>query len=153
MPLAILRTPDWETSLFFHVLGAMLLVGSLVVVVTALLVAWRRDDRDQEVPATRFAFRALLFAVLPSFILMRVAAEWVQNESPFDDDAGWIGVGYITSDLGVPLFIIATVLSGLGLRRLGRDGGPTLGRIAALVAAIMLGAFVVAIWAMTTKPE
>ena len=45
-------------------------------------------------------YRVLLYAALPSFIVMRVAAEWVADKegySDLPDDAipDWIGIGYI----------------------------------------------------------
>ena len=59
-----------------HVLGAMLLVGALVLAVSALVLAWRDGD-----PAlVRLGYRSLLLGVLPAWIVMRAAAEWIAVE-------------------------------------------------------------------------
>ncbi len=148
--LAILRTDDWEIALFVHVAGAMLLVGGLLAVAVALAGAWRADG-GSAAALTRFAYRTLFFLVLPAFIVMRVAAEWALSEAPFDDDAGWIGVGYITSDLGGLGLIASLVIAGIALRR-GVDGRRTSSRVVTVITLVLLVAYVVAIWAMTTKP-
>jgi len=47
--------------------------------------------------------------------LMRVAAEWIRSKENYggDDDPAWIGIGYITADLGGLLLLISIVLTGL----------------------------------------
>ena len=137
--------------MFLHVAGAMVLVGALIVVAWTLLQAWRGDTGG----FTRIAFRTLLYVAIPSFLVMRVGAQWVASEENLEDsEAAWIVIGFSVSDLGVLLLIIATVLAGLATRRLRRDGpsSPTLGRVAAVLTLIPLALYVVAIWAMTTKP-
>ena len=144
----------WELPLFVHVLGAMLLVGALAAAATALVVAWRSGAGGGELALTRFAFWALAAAALPSWLVMRVAAQWVQSESPFGDEATWVGIGYAVSEGGLVLMLVATALAGLGMRRLARDGaGSTLGRAAGVVTLVLVVAYLVAVWAMTTKPD
>ena len=145
---------DWEFPLFLHVLGAMLLVGLLLGVAFALLFAWRRGEGGEHVALTRFAFWTLLVGALPSYVLMRVGAQWTESESSFDDEATWIGIGYITSDLGLVLMIVTIVLAGLAVRKLRESGAESvLGRIAGVLSLILVAAYLVAIFAMTTKPD
>ena len=150
--LALIRPDSWNFPLFLHVLGAMTLVGALVTAACALLLGWRRDT----VTLTRVAFRTLLLAGLPAFIVMRVAAEWIRSKENYggDDDPAWIGIGYITADLGGLLLLISIVLTGLAARRLTRTGSgtSTLGRAGGAITLVLVLAYIVAIWAMTTKP-
>ena len=88
---------------------------------------------------------------------MRGAAEWIYSKEGFsgDNDPGWIGIGYITSDLGLLLIIISTVLAGLAARRIrtNPDGPSVMTRISMALTFILIAAYVVAVWAMTTKPS
>ena len=67
--LASIRPDDWNLPLFLHILGAMVLVGSLVLVVTSIAA----DN-------LRLGFRTLWIAVIPSWIVMRVAAQWIASK-------------------------------------------------------------------------
>ena len=50
--LAAIRPTGWDFPLFLHVLGAMILVGGLVVAVAMQLLAWRRrDPADAALPS------------------------------------------------------------------------------------------------------
>ncbi len=154
MSPALIRTTDWEWALLVHVLGAMILVGGMVVVMIAALVSLRPRGESDAVVLGRFGFRTLLFVVWPSFIVTRVAAEWVRSEDPFPDEVDWIGIGYIVTDVGVLVLLLLTLLGWLTLRRLRRDAQatPVAARIFAVLAPIYLAALLVATWAMTTKP-
>ena len=132
-----------ELALFVHVAGAMLLVGSLVVVLAVSAGAARGGDSAAVL--SKLTFRALLIGVLPSFIVMRVGAEWVASEAQFGEPS-WIGIGYMTADGGLLLTLIAIGLAWRASRR------GTSGRAVMVLAAVLLIAFAVAIWAMTTKP-
>jgi len=151
MTVAAIRPDSWNFPLLLHVAGAMLIVGVLVTV-AGLLFAARKGDA----PAlTRASFRVMLFAGIPSYLLMRVGAEIVASEENVSDDSTWIGIGYITSDLGGLFIIIATVLAGVGSRRLSAEGGgerSRSGAVAAGLTVVTLAAYLVAIWAMATKP-
>jgi hypothetical protein len=148
MTVAVLRTSDWETPLFLHVLGAMLLVGGLFAVAILMTAAWRAEG-STAVALTRFAYRTLFVVVLPAFIAMRIGAQWALDKSPFDEDDTWIGIGYLISDLGFLALVVMLVLAGIGLRR---EPGGTPARIVTVVTLLFLAAYVLAIWAMTTKP-
>lgn len=143
--LALLRPTEWEIPLFLHVLGAMVLVGALLLSATALAGAWRGGD----VGALRLGYRSLLFAALPAWLVMRVAAQWVLEESAFDEDEAWIGVGFGTSEVSLLLLIAATVLAGMSVRR-AEAGGRV--RAAVILIGIVLALYLIAIWAMTAKP-
>ena len=41
---AIVRPDDWNFALFLHVLGAMVMVGALVLALGYLAAAWRGDS-------------------------------------------------------------------------------------------------------------
>jgi hypothetical protein len=139
--LAAIRPDDWNIALFVHILGAMALVGSLVLVATSIAA----DN-------LRLGFRTLWIAVIPSWIVMRLSAEWIaseENVNDIDPVPAWVDIGYSTSEGSFLLLIIATVCAGIAARR-ARGGGL---RTATLVlVGISLVAYVVAIWAMSTKP-
>jgi hypothetical protein len=148
MILAAVRPGDWNLPLFVHVGGAMLLVAALVVVAALMGAAVRRGDGALEL--TRLAYRSLLLGVVPGYIVMRAGAEWIVSKEGVED-ASWVGVGYSTADGGLLLVIIAAVLAWRATRR-GENapGGP--GRAVVVLSGVLLVAYVVAIWAMTTKP-
>ena len=147
--VATIRPDSWDLPLFVHVVGAMLLVGALVVVAATTGAALRRGDGVAVL--TGLAFRTLLIGVIPAYILMRVGAEWIASESGVPDDVDWIGIGYIVADGGLLLTLIAAVLAWRAARR-GAAGPGGLGRAVFLLAAVLILAYGVAIWAMTAKP-
>jgi hypothetical protein len=148
--LAAVRPDDFNLPLFLHVLGAMALVGTLVLAGTGLAGV----ARGSGAPSLRLAYRSLLIGALPAWIVMRAAAQWIADkEGLADDSPGWVDIGFMTSEPTFILIIVATILTGLGARKAARGtGGQTQGRIAAVLIAISILAYVVAIWAMTTKP-
>jgi hypothetical protein len=156
MTFFLIRPDSWNFPLFLHVAGAMLVTASLVVAVAALFLAWRADG-EQRAAITRFAFRTLLIAGIPSYFLMHGAAEWIVSREniPSDNEPGWVGIGYGTADIGGILMLLATILAWLGARRLrsGGGGGGGLAKAATVLATLVVALFVVAIWAMTTKPS
>jgi hypothetical protein len=139
--LAAIRPDDWNIALFVHVLGAMVLVGALVLALTAMA------SRN-----LRLGYRALLFGAIPSWIAMRLGAQWIFSKEGLDDvdpAPEWIDIGFITSEAGFLLIVAGTVCAGLAARRARGDGL----RTATLVlTGIVLVAYVVAIWSMTNKP-
>jgi hypothetical protein len=148
--VAAIRPDSWNLPLFVHVAGAMLLVGALVVVVATMAGAVRRGDGAEVL--TGLAFRTLLIGVLPASILMRGGAEWIGSEEDVPDDAGWIGIGYGISDGGLLLTIIAAVLAWRATRR-GVAGPGGMGRAVLVLAAVLIAAYGVAVWAMVAKPD
>ena len=149
--LAVIRPDDWNLPLFLHLVGAMTLVGALLLVAVSLAGA----GRGAPVATVRLGFRGLLFAGLPAWILMRGSAQWLESEENLDEDPpGWIDVGYMISDTSLLLLIAATVCAGIAARRAtrGEAVGGGLNRAVVVLVAISLVAYVVAIWAMATKP-
>jgi hypothetical protein len=159
--LAAIRPDEVNFPLFLHVLGAMLLVGTLLAVASAILQGWRGDDPERSRALTRFGLWTLIAGVLPSYVLMRVGAQWTESEEFGDlegaakeafEDSWWVGIGYITADLGALLILISIVLAIIGLVRLRGGAGLALGRAVGVIAVLLLAAYIVAVWAMTTKP-
>ena len=155
--LAAIRPDSWNFPLFLHVLGASILIGALVTAGTAQVLSWRRADRSDSPAFARLAFRTLLFVGIPAWFAMRIGAEWIYSKEGWADlpnEPDWLGVGYITADLGGILLLISVVLAGFGARRLARaDGGSTiLARSAGVIALVVLALYLVALWAMTAKP-
>ena len=151
--LAAIRPDEWNFPLLMHVFGAMILVGGLVTAVSALLLGWRGDAAWY----SRLGFRALLLIALPAWFVMRIGAQWIYSKENFneDDEPGWLGVGYLTADLGGLLLLVAIIVTGLGVRRLRRAeaGTSVLARIGGILATVLLLAYTVAVWAMTAKPD
>lgn len=149
MPVGVLRPDDWDFPLLLHVFGAMVLVGALCVVVTALLAAWR--DREESLVLRRLALRTLLFAVVPSYVVMRIGGQWLVSEENLDEsEPDWLDVGYFIADLSVLVLIATVALAALAARRAARSA--QFGRAAAVLSVVLLAAYLVAVWAMTTKP-
>jgi hypothetical protein len=152
--LSAIRPDDWNLPLFLHVLGAMTLVGSLGLVVVSLVSARGGDSAA----ALRLGYRTLLLGVIPGWIVMRVTAQWIADKEGWndvDEPPAWIDIGFVTSEPTLLLLIAATICAGIAARR-AREGGRGFGGLntAALVlVAISLAAYVLAIWAMSTKPN
>jgi hypothetical protein len=146
--LGAIRPDDWNFPLLLHVLGAMVLVGALVLAVAALFFAWR----DGSEASARLAFRSLMIGVIPSWILTRVSAQiLLDKEGLAESEDAWVTIGFITTDLGALLIVVGTVASSIASRR--PEGTPSRGSaVAAWCCSILLVAYVVALWAMTAKP-
>jgi uncharacterized membrane protein len=152
MTMAAVRPDSWNFPLFLHVLGAMVLVGALVVVAWTLIKAWRGDTDG----FTFLAARVLMLGAFPAFIVMRGSAQWIANKEGLENsDPSWIGIGFGISDGGFVFLLITSILVAIAARRLRREpqASPTLVRVAAVLTLIPLAAYVAAIWAMTTKPS
>jgi hypothetical protein len=151
--LAIVRPDAWNLPLFLHVLGALVLVGTLVLAAT-FLFAGRGAGA---LTAARAGYRTLLVGALPSYVVMRVAAQWVASEEGVDDsDAAWIGIGYMSTEGGLLLLLGATVAAGLAVRRarLAAAEGVSGRGIAAAsyIVAFLIVLYLAVIVVMATKP-
>jgi uncharacterized membrane protein YhaH (DUF805 family) len=151
--LAAVRPDSWNFPLFLHVFGAMVLVGGLLT--GASLLAFARGD----VRNLRLGYWTLLLVAFPGYIVMRIGAQWIYSKEGWDDlpdevdEPAWLGIGYIVADVGALLVLIALILGGIGVRRL-RDGkGSGLLKAAMIIAWVVLAAALVAVWAMSGKPD
>ena len=61
----------------------------------------------------------------------------------------WIGIGFITRELGGLVLLIATICAGIASRK-SKSG---LGKASGVIAALALAAWIVAVWAMGAKPD
>jgi hypothetical protein len=152
--IAAIRADQVNFPLFLHVLGAMLLVGTLLAVAIAITLDWRRPGGAPGF--TRLGLRTLLLGVVPAYVLMRVGAQWTQSRENLPEpvvDATWLAIGYITADVGALLILVSVILSAIGLRQLRSGGGRVLARTVGVVSIVLLAAYVVAVWAMSVKPD
>jgi hypothetical protein len=147
--LALLRPDSLNLPLFLHLVGAVVLVGGLLSVTLLLSTALRRPPLRTLLVGT--AFRAQLATVLPGWVLMRLAGEWLSSR----EDPGnptWLDIGRGIADPGLLVLLALVVLSGLAARRPDAPSVPLLVRTAAVLAPVYLAALAVAVWAMSAKP-
>ena len=148
--LAVIRPDSWNFPLLVHVFGATLLVGAVTAAVGTLLLT--PGGGGDPAGLRRFAFRVLLFVGLPAYILMRGGAAWIYDKEGLGDardDPAWIGIGFITAEVGAVVFLVALVCAWLAVR----NSSERLGKIAGILGAVLLVAWVIAIWAMGAKPD
>jgi hypothetical protein len=149
--LATIRPDSWNFPLFLHVLGAMILVGATLTGASTLAFA-RGDTR-----MLRLGYWSLLAVGLPGYIFMRIGAEWTASKEGFNDEGvsapTWLDTGYFIADAGLLVFLIALIVGGIGVYRLrtGRGAGLLTGTM--VLSLLLLAAFIVAIWAMSGKPD
>ncbi|HUG64294.1 MAG TPA: hypothetical protein VMK83_03680 [Gaiellaceae bacterium] len=146
--LAALRPNEWDLPLFVHVFGAMILVGG--VLASASVVAAARGNMAM----LRTGYFTLLAVALPGWLLMRVGAQWIYDEQGWKagSEPAWLWIGWLAADPGGALLLVALVLGGVGVRRLGDGRGAGLLKATMWISLILLAAYVVAIWAMSGKP-
>lgn len=143
--LASIRPDAWNLPLFLHVLGAMLLFGTTAATAALAMAGWR-SDRDFLFRAT---LRTLLLGVLPAWLLTRLAAQWILDKWNFgDNEPGWVGVGFLVTEPGLLLLLLATLFAWLARRRHG--GWPI--RAVAVISVVYVAALAIAWWAMSAKP-
>lgn len=151
--LASATRPDsWDLPLLVHLLGAMVLVGALALSSVSLVAAWRNGSAA----LTRLGYLTLFYGALPGYIVFRAGAEWiVSKEDLADSNLSWIGIGYAVSDIGFLLLLIALVIGAIGMRRMrrGERPSPLAARVVTGLVSLVLVGYLVAVWAMTTKPS
>jgi hypothetical protein len=136
--------PFWP--LFLHVLGAMVLVGAVLAVLVLAIAAWRRPEVEG---LRRGAFWTLILLAIPSWLVMRVGAEWIHSKEfgSSSDDPTWVGIGFIVADAGLLVLLITT-----GVAFWWKRGGrPLAGRIVTGLASIYLVMLAIAWLAMSGK--
>jgi hypothetical protein len=141
--LAAVRPGSWNFPLFLHVLGATILVGAMA---SAALAA-----RVSGATATLRAlpFRILLVVAIPSWLLMRVAGQWIESKEDVQGDPTWLGIGFSVGDAGLVVLLLATGFAWWAAKRPARKW-PRL--TATGLALVYLAALAVAWWAMSAKP-
>jgi hypothetical protein len=151
---AAIRPDDQSFALLLHLVGATVTFGALLTSATSIALA-RGDTR-----LLRLGYFSLLLVGLPGLILLRVAGGWLYSLQNWDDlpeefdEPTWLGIGFIVADGGGLLFLLALALGGVGVYRLRNGkGGAGLLRVTMVIALILIVAYVVAVWAMTGKPN
>lgn len=153
MTALIIRPDSWNLPLLLHVGGAMALVASVSVAAIALVQGWRTSD-PSAASLKRFGARTLLYAAIPSYLVMRIAAQWVESrEGLGNSNAAWLGDGYLAADLGGLILLIATIVANMAVRRDPDAGLGMLAKVGAGLSLILVALYVFAVWAMTTKPS
>jgi hypothetical protein len=139
--VALVRPDSWNFPLFLHVLGAALLVGAISATVIIAIRA----------PAMRrLQVRTIGFLVLPAWVLMRFAGQWLDSREDIPDDPAWLGIGFGVGDAGLVLLVVTALVAWWGLRRPERRW-PV--RAVAVISGLYLIALFIAMWAMTAKPD
>jgi hypothetical protein len=149
--LAAIRPDSVSIALFFHIFGAVTLVGGLFAAGTALAFGWRENSERY----LRFGWKALALVAVPGWIVMRIGAQWTLSRENFPDDfePTWLGIGYITADVGGALLLLAVILGGFGVRKLSGGGGAGLLKASTVLSLVLIAAYLVTVWAMAGKPD
>jgi hypothetical protein len=149
--VAAIRPDSWNFPLFLHVLGAMILVGGLLTGVSTL--AFARGD----VRFLRLGYWTLLAVSLPGWILMRAGGEWIASREGWTKEGvptpTWLDIGFLLADLGGLILLVSLIVGGVGVYRLRQGKGAGLLKATLVLAFVLLGAYVVAVWAMAGKPS
>jgi hypothetical protein len=146
--LAAIRPDSWNLPLFLHVLGATILFGTTGVLAIAAFAARGRPERAPLL--SRVAFWTFLLGVIPSWLLMRVNAQWIDSKEFPHDEPGWVGYGYVVSEGGGLLLLACGILAWLWARKQGEGAKKELA--VGVLASIVLVALGVAWFAMSAKP-
>ena len=153
MTVLLIRPDSWNLPLLLHVGGAMALVASVTVAAVALIQGWRTGD-PSAASLKRFGARTLLYAAIPSYLVMRIAAPWVLSKEGLNNsNAAWIGDGFLAADAGFVLLVIATIVANVAVRRDPDSGLGKLAKVGASLSVLLIALYVFAVWAMTTKPS
>jgi xanthosine utilization system XapX-like protein len=147
-PRGLSRADSVDLLLFLHVVGAVFVFGLLAAAAYYLF----RARSDSSPALARVGFRTILFGVIPSYVVFRVAAQLLLNEQGLEEaELAWIDIGFIVTDIGILAIIAATIGSSIASRR--PEGTSSRGAaVAAWACSLLLVAYVVALWAMTAKP-
>jgi hypothetical protein len=143
--IALVRPDAWDFPLFVHVLGAIVLFGGVGSVAVLAVAALRYDAHAAMLRRTAFA--TTLLVVWPSFVVMRVGAQWILSREGLDKSPpDWVNWGFAVSDVGILVLALITLLGWLARRR------PRAGTFLAGLTVLYLLALGVAWFAMTAKP-
>jgi hypothetical protein len=152
--LAAIRPDDQSFALLLHLVGATIVFGALLACATSILLS-RGETR-----LLRLGYFSLLLVGLPGLILLRLAGEWLYrlqrwNKLPSQiDRPSWLDIGFIVADWGGLLFLVALVLGGIGVQRLRNGkGGTVLLKSTMVISLVLAVGYVIAVLAMTGKPN
>jgi hypothetical protein len=146
---SVTRPDEWDFPLFIHVLSALTLIGAVGLALTLLVSSWRAGSAT----TMRTAYRAIVWGAIPAWVVMRLSAEWIADKegwNDLDEPPNWIDIGYMTAEPTLILLIIAGVIARVRSKR--GDGASVGARIATGLVGLCLVAYLIALWAMTTKP-
>ncbi len=149
----MLATVPADIRVYIHIAGAMALVALLILSIFAARNALERGDQ----PSTSFLARTMLLGVFPAYVVMRVGAQLLVSEEHLDKaKATWLDIGFIVSDAGGFLIVVMLILTGLAARK-AKSGASVAGsgglRATAVLVPLLVAAYLLAIFAMTTKPD
>jgi hypothetical protein len=153
--LAAIRPDNQSFALLLHLVGATVVFGALLACATSILLS-RGEAR-----LLRLGYFSLLLVGLPGLILLRLAGEWLYRLQSWNKlpsqiyRPSWLDIGCIVADWGGLLFLIALVVGGIGVSRLrqGKGGSALLLRSTMVISLVLAVGYVVAVWAMTGKPN
>ena len=116
------------------------------------VLAWAGTRRSQRELLSKAAFRTMLALAVPSWLVMRLAGEWIYSKEGFDgkNDPNWVGVGFVVGDLGLLILLLGTGFAFWWARRPDSSWQP---RVVGVLAPLYLLALAFAWWVMTAKPE
>jgi hypothetical protein len=147
--IASLAPPEsWDDlPLFLHVLGAMTLVGGMIAVT---VLAFAAASTPQHALLARATLWTSLAVVVPAWIVMRAAAEWIYSREHSNiGSPNWIGVGMAVSDGGL---LVVLVTAGLSFWWARRGGEGWQGRALGVLGVLYLVALAFAWFVMAAKP-
>jgi hypothetical protein len=92
-------------------------------------------------------------------ILLRLSAQWIYSKQGWDNvpdrlHPTWLDIGFLVADVGGIFFLLALAVGGVGVTRMraGKSGAGLL-KVTMVIALALIAAYVVAVWAMTGKPQ
>jgi hypothetical protein len=141
--LAVVRPDSWNLPLFLHVLGATILVGA---VASAALAA--HASSSPAIPPA-LSFRILLIVGIPSWLLMRLAGQWIDSKEDVPGDPSWLGIGSTVGDIGLVVLLLAAGFAWWAAKRPAQQW-PRLTTTG--LSLLYLAALAIAWWAMSAKP-
>jgi hypothetical protein len=131
--------------LFLHVLGAMLLFGSMLTATITSFSAWRRPDL---VILRNATFWSLVVVAVPAWLVTRIFAQVIlSKEDDVYDDPTWVGIGFLATEGGL-LLLLGAIGATFWWRRSSK---PVAGRIAAVLCGLYLVLLCIAWLAMSGK--
>jgi type IV secretory pathway VirB2 component (pilin) len=141
--LALVRPDSWNLPLFLHVLGATILAGAMA---SAAIAA---SASSSPVIPRALPFRILLLVAVPSWLLMRLAGQWIDSKENVPGDPTWLGIGFTVGDIGLVVLVVATGFAWWAGKRPAKSW-PRLTTMG--LSLLYLAALAVAMWAMSAKP-